>query len=216
MKKKKEEKKKALSNAIGTGRAECVLFVICGERMMHSALRDGARVRACLRSCRGQGSCQQRLGSVGGSGQAGSPGSCPGAGEEQGAALLITRCFGVNPERRRRRAALQAGLFWETVDEGFVGGCITIDLTGMGLIKARSQLSLQPGQAALQMILLLFRNLHFSLAGESSTLPRCTLVQKQAWVAALCFPTGHLLSLGWAELSYRCLPGLQSHFGSAR
>lgn len=94
----------------------------------------------------------------------------PALGLERSEEQLAGSCtdrFGVNPERRRRRAALQAGFFWEMVDEGFVGGYIMIDLTGTGLIKARSQLSLQPGQGVLwKMISLLFRNAYFSSVGK--------------------------------------------------
>lgn len=99
-------------------------------------------------------------------------------GEEQ-ELLSDHTLLGVSPEQCGRRAALQAGLSWESLDEGFVGGSIMISLTGMGLIKARSHLSLQLAQAVLQkMILLLFRNLYLLFLGQelfsSASLPSGT------------------------------------------
>lgn len=111
----------------------------------------------------------------------------------------------LNPERHGRRAALQAGLLWETVNEGFVGGRVMIDLTGTALIKARS---LQPGQAVSQkMILLLFRNFYFSLVGKPSMPSSCPGTETSPGGSSV-FPHGACPLLGRAELSYPLLLAL--------
>lgn len=89
--------------------------------------------------------------------RSGSAGQVPATGGEQ-ELLSGHTLLGASPERCGRRAAPQAGLRWEALDEGFAGGPVMISLTEIGLIKARSQLSLQLPQAVLQMISLLFRS----------------------------------------------------------